>query len=126
MGDSEVVETDFVKALGRATKEYMQLYRHDLAQIRKSEDRVSAVNMCFMRARDLVKEDSKVTLFTFTVSAYDPALQKWVRCPGCGDPDINQTSSAGKPWQGCYKCSVLLGSKGIIKAMDPSRGKVVK
>lgn len=114
----------FVKALGTATKEYLQLYKHDLSAIRKSEDRVSAVNMCFMRARDIERENAKAEAmqFTFTITAYDLENQKWDRCPGCGDPDINKESSAGKPWQGCFKCRVLLGSKGLIKAMDPSKG----
>ena|SRR4030042_829036 len=114
----------FVKALETATKEYLQLYKHDLSAIRKSEDRVSAVNMCFMRARDIERENAKAEAmqFTFTITAYDLENQKWDRCPGCGDPDINKESSAGKPWQGCFKCRVLLGSKGLIKAMDPSKG----
>lgn len=121
-------DADFVKALGQATNEYMRLYKRDLSQIRKSEDRVSAVNMCFMRARDIEREkgNNGRKLFVFTITAFDLENRRWDKCPGCGDPDINHESVTGKSWQGCFKCEVLLGSNGTIKAMDPTRGKGAK
>ena len=123
MESGEVVD-GFGKALVAASTEYMQLFKSDLKFIRKTEDRVSACNMCFMRARDILKEEekSKAVLFTFTITAYNLEQQRWDKCPGCGDPDINQQSITGKAWQGCYKCRVLLSSNGLIKAMDPNRG----
>jgi len=122
--ESDKVDDGFGKLLKQASGEYSQLFKRDLRFIKKSEERVSAANMCFMRARDIQKENGKaeVNLFTFTITAYNLEQQRWDKCPGCGDPDINKESSAGKPWQGCYKCRVLLSSNGLIKAMDPNRG----
>ena len=87
MESGEVVD-GFGKALVAASTEYMQLFKSDLKFIRKTEDRVSACNMCFMRARDILKEEekSKAVLFTFTITAYNLEQQRWDKCPGCGDP----------------------------------------
>lgn len=122
--ESGEVSDGFGKALEQASSEYFRLFKSDLRFIKKTEDRVSACNMCFMRARDILKENGKAeaNLFTFQIAAYNPEQQKWDKCPGCGDPDINQQSITGKSWQGCYKCRVLLGSLGVIKAMDSNRG----
>ncbi len=123
MESSEVVD-GFGKALEQASNEYLRLFKSDLRFIKKTDDRVSACNMCFMRARDILKEQGKAeaNLFTFTITAYNLEQQRWDKCPGCGDPDINQQSITGKAWQGCYKCRILLSSNGLIKAMDPNRG----
>lgn len=128
MEGSPVENEGFEKALRQAAGEYMQLFRNEMAKIKRTEDRVSAVNMVFMRARDIErsKPNSERRLFTFTITAFDLENRKWDRCPGCGDPDINQESVTGKSWQGCFKCEVLLGSNGTIKAMDPTRGKGAK
>ena len=122
--ESSEVNDGFGKVLARASDESLRLYKHDLSAIKKSEARVSAANMCFMRARDILKEEekAKAVLFTFTITAYNLEQQRWDKCPGCGDPDINQQSVTGKSWQGCYKCRVLLSSNGLIKAMDSSKG----
>lgn len=123
MESSSVVD-GFEKALDQANKEFESLYRHKMSYIKKVEDRVVAAKMIMMRARDIEKEKATTTkrLFTFTITTFDPENRKWDKCPGCGDPDINK-ESGGHPWQGCYKCEVLLGSNGTIKAMDPTRGK---
>lgn len=120
--ESSNVRNGFADNLDEAVKEYLRLYKHDLATIKVGSDRTSAVNMCFMRARDLQREKDKPDLFVFTITAYDPENQRWERCPGCGDPDINKESVTGKMWQGCFKCRILLGSQGVIKAMDSSKG----
>lgn len=122
-------ENGFIEALGQATEEYKGLYKGNLKFIRGSAERASAVNMVFMRARDIEKAKSVKNgkqLFTFTITAFDLENRRWDKCPGCGDPDINQQSASGHPWQGCRKCEVLLGSNGTIKAMDPLRGKGAK
>lgn len=126
MGSGEIV--DFDGALDQAAKEYMRLFRSEMAKIKRTEDRVSATNMVFMRARDIEKASNANgrKLFSFTITAFDLEQKKWDRCPGCGDPDINQESASGHAWQGCFKCEVLLGSNGTIKAMDPTRGKGAK
>jgi hypothetical protein len=100
------------------------LYTKNMRYLKKTEDRVAAVKMIFMRARDIEREGQKASQgqYTFTITAYNLGQQKWDRCPGCGDPDINKESASGKSWQGCFNCHILLGSKGIIKSMDPHRG----
>ena len=116
--------SEFVKALDQATGEYRTLYKEKLKFIKNSESKSAAVNMVFMRARDIERANANdgKRLFTFQIAAFDPENRRWDKCPGCGDPDINKETQ-GHPWQGCYKCEVLLGSNGTIKAMDPSRGR---
>ncbi len=127
MEGSPVEAEGFEKALRQAAGEYMQLFRNEMAKIKRTEERVSAVNMVFMRARDIERGTAGAMrkLFTFTITAFNLDQRRWDKCPGCGDPDINK-ESGGHPWQGCYKCEVLLGSNGTIKAMDPTRGKGAK
>lgn len=118
------IDDGFGKLLRQASDEYSQLFKRDLRYIKKTEDRVSAANMCFMRARDIAREQDKSEerQFTFTITTFDLENRKWDKCPGCGDPDINKESVTGKTWQGCYSCRVLLGSNGMIKSMDSSKG----
>jgi len=128
MESGGVEEQGFDSALDQAANEYLRLFKSEMAKIKSTEDRVSAVNMCFMRARDIekAKGNNGRRMFTFTITAFDLENRRWDKCPGCGDPDINQQSASGHPWQGCFKCEVLLGSNGTIKAMDPTKGKGAK
>lgn len=109
----------FDKAMDQASKEYKDLF-HKLRFIKKASDRVSATNMGMMRARDIEREKGKQENgheFTFTISTYNPEMQKWERCPGCGDIEINKISQNGNEWQGCYRCHILLDKYGKIKSM---------
>ncbi len=121
--------SEFAEAGDQATKEYKDLF-HKLRFIKKAEHRVSAVNMCFMRARDIERENNtnekSYPEFTFTISTYNPELQKWDRCPGCGDPEINKTAQNGNQYQGCFRCHVLLDKNGIIRSMSPKKKKEKK
>lgn len=116
--DAEVIDP-MVNALEKANAEFKDLYTKGTKYIKATEDRVSAVKMIMMRARDIAREVGKDSApsFTFTITAFNLDDRRWDKCPGCGDPDINQQSASGHPWQGCYKCRVLLGSNGTIKSM---------
>ena len=124
-----MAEENLSQAMDQATVEYKSLF-HKLRFIKKVSDRVSAVNMSFMRARDIERENSKpdnsFPTFTFTISTYNPELQKWDRCPGCGDDKIDKTAQNGNEWQGCYRCHVLLDKNGIIRSMNPNKKKEKK
>ena len=108
-----------ISALAKANAEFKQLYTQDTKYIRSAEDRVAAVKMIMMRARDIVREADKDSApsFTFTITAFNLENRAWDRCPSCGGIDINHEAASGHEWQGCYKCRVLLGSNGTIKAM---------
>jgi len=114
---------DFSKAMDQASGEYKQLF-HKLKFIKKTDSRVSAVNMSFMRARDIERENGngKTLEFVFNLSTLNQD-GTWDRCPKCGDPDINKVSANQVPYQGCYNpgCHILLG-KFQIKSMK-SQGK---
>jgi len=109
----------FDKALDQGKEEYLKLFKNGLRTIKKTEDRVSACNMVMMRARDIERENGRKDdhEFCFTISTYDPEHETWLRCPGCGDPEINKVSQNGNEWQGCYRCHVLLDKYGKIKSM---------
>ncbi len=115
----------FPEALTKAVDEYKKVYK-DMKFIKKTEARTSACNMAFMRGRDIERENIKPEdghrKFCFTISTYNPDQQKWDRCPGCGDPEINKESN-GHEWQGCYKCDILLDSSGKIRSMDHNKKK---
>jgi hypothetical protein len=112
---------DFTEALDKAGAEFKdQLHR--MRSIKKMDSRVDAVKMCFMRARDIEREsNAKATSeFVFNLSTMNPD-GTWDRCPGCGDPDINKETN-GHPWQGCYRCHILLG-KFQVKSMKSQNKK---
>ena len=117
---------DFTEALDKAGSEFKEQL-HNMRFIKKMESRVDAVKMCFMRARDIEREnnkdDSNYPTFTFTISTYNPEQMKWDRCPGCGDDKIDKTAQNGNPWQGCYRCHILLDKNGIIRSMNPNKKK---
>jgi len=114
---------DFTEALDHATDEYKHLFHDKLRFIKKTEDRVSATNMCFMRGRDIERENnSKSTQeFVFNISTMKED-GTWDRCPKCGDPDINKIAENGIKYQGCYNCHILLG-KFQIKSMKSQKKK---
>lgn len=116
------MDGEFEKAMNQAGNEFKEQF-HRMRYIKKMDSRVVAVKMCFMRARDIDRENSKpdnsYQKFTFNISAFDFDQQIWDKCPSCGDPDINKESN-GHQWQGCYRCHILLG-KFQIKSMEPRK-----
>ena len=116
---------DFTEALEKAGSEFKDQL-HKMRFIKKMESRVDAVKMCFMRARDIEREnnkdDSSYPTFTFTISTYNPEQMKWNRCPGCGDDKIDKVTN-GTEWQGCFRCHILLDKNGIIRSMNPNKKK---
>lgn len=112
------------KHVDQAIKEYEYIYKR-CGFVKGARAAVEMSKGIAMKARDLEREANTqmVRKFVFTITAYNLEQKRWDRCPGCGDPDINQHSSSGHPWQGCYKCDILLGSNGTIKSMDHSRDK---
>ena len=112
---------DFTEALDKAGSEFKEQV-HKMRFIKKMDSRVDAVKMCFMRARDIERESNAKSNpeFVFNLSTMNQD-GTWDRCPGCGDPDINKESSS-HPWQGCYRCHVLL-DKFQIKSMKSQNKK---
>ena len=106
---------DFTEALDKAGSEFKDQL-HKMRYIKNVDNRVVAVKMCFMRARDIERESNTKTSpeFVFNLSTMNPD-GTWDRCPGCGDPDINKETN-GHPWQGCYRCHILL-DKFQIRSM---------
>jgi len=120
---------EFSKAMDQATVEYKDLF-HKLRFIKRAEHRVSAVNMSFMRARDIERENNGKTSqeYVFNLSTMNQD-GTWDRCPKCGDPDINKVSANQVPYQGCFGCHILLGKfqirsmKSQNKKSDPEEKK---
>jgi hypothetical protein len=112
---------DFTEALDKAGSEFKE-QMHKMRFIKKMDSRVVAVKMCFMRARDIERESNAKTSpeFVFNLSVMNDD-GTWDKCPGCGDPDINKETN-GHPWQGCYRCHILLG-KFQIKSMKSQNKK---
>ena len=110
----------FDKAMEQAGQEFKD-QMHKMRHIKKVDARVVAVKMCFMRARDIERENNgKPIEYVFNISTMKED-GTWDRCPKCGDPDINKVSANQVPYQGCFNCHILLG-KFQIKSMK-SQGK---
>jgi hypothetical protein len=113
---------DFTEALDKAGSEFKD-QMHKMRGIKKVESRVNAVKMCFMRARDIDRENSSKTNpeYVFNISTMNQD-GTWDRCPKCGDPDINKIAENGVKYQGCYNCHILLG-KFQIRSMKSQNKK---
>jgi hypothetical protein len=124
-----VKEDGYEKALDQANAEFKQLYTSKMKYLKKTDDRVTAAKMVIMRARDIEREANNgngVPQFVFNLVAYDFENMLWLKCPGCGNPEIHQESN-GVKWKGCYKCRVLLDDKKAqIRSMLPPGAKKPK
>lgn len=114
---------DFTEALDKAGSEFKEQV-HKMRFIKKMDSRVDAVKMCFMRARDIEREENgkKSSEYIFNLSTMKED-GTWDRCPMCGDPDINKVSANNVPYQGCFGCHILLGKFQIrsMKSQSPKK-----
>ncbi len=119
---------DYDKAIDQAVSEYKGLYRDKMKFVKQVSVRAELVKAVSMRARDIYREKASFSevQFTFHLVAYDFENMIWVKCPGCGSPDI-QKETDGTPWKGCYTCRVLLDDKNaLIRSMKRGGKKAVK
>ena len=113
---------DFTEALDKAGSEFKEQL-HSMRFIKKMDSRVDAVKMCFMRARDIERENNSKSNqeYVFNLSTMNQD-GTWDRCPKCGDPDINKIAGNGVEYQGCFNCHILLG-KFQIRSMKSQNKK---